>query len=190
MWRSGNWTATPDPADLIYPKNFGRLAFPRDMGPVAIADTTEGLTEYEWELDFRGDKFWIGRVGQDKEVLFEEQDSIQADLTFDTAGRAFVAYEKTDGVYAYWYDPIEDDFVKQLIASGATNPFCTLDMRDPSQNDENDILVFYERADAIYYQLSSDRYSVEYATPVTSLGGKKIIKCGIGINNRFVVAYS
>lgn len=190
MWPSENWSAIPDPADILYPKNFGRLSQPRDMGPIALLDTSEGLTAYEWELEFLGDKFWLGRVGQDKQVLFEEQDSIAADLTFDTAANAFVAYEKSDGVYAYWYDPITQDYVNQLISTGATNPFCTLDLRDPAQVADSDILVFYERADAIYFQRSDDRYTVEYATPVTSLSGKKIRRCGLGINNRFVVAYS
>ena len=189
MWPSSNWLATADPSNILYPKNFGRLSLPRDMGPVAIADTSEGVNAYEWELEFLGDKFWIGRVGQDKEVLFEEQDSIAADLTFDTAGRAFVTYEKSDGVYAYWFDPIAAEFTNQLIASGGTNPFCTLDIRDPTQAASSDILVFYERADAIYYKISDDRYATERATPVTSLAGKKIRRGGVGINNRFVVAY-
>lgn len=189
MWPSGNWTATPQPSTILYPKDFGRLDKPRDMGPVAIGDPSEGLSTYEWEMESNDTHFLLGRVGQPKTTLVAETGVLAADLSFDQAGRAFIAYEKAAGVYAYWYDPVAQDFVLQQISAGATNPFCTLDMRDPSQNDSSDILVFYERADAIYYRISSDRYSVEYATPVTSLAGKKIDRCGIGANKRFVLVY-
>lgn len=189
MWPSGNWTSTPIESEILYPKDAGRLAHPRDMGPVALADPSQGLTDFEWELEFDGSAFNIGRVGQSKTFLFSETDVIASDLTFDTAGRAFVAYWKPTGVFAYWFDPVSSSFVNQQISATATNPFCTLDLRDPTQNDSSDILVFYERANAIYYQLSSDRYTVEYATPVTNLNGKNIHRCGIGKNYRFTLVY-
>jgi hypothetical protein len=189
MWPSGNWATTPQEVEILYPKNAGRLIKPRDYGPFALGDTSEGLDSYEWELEYDGLNYNLGLVGQSKSLLFTESDSLGADLTFDQAGRAFVVYVKLDGVWIYWYDPTIPGFTKTQLSSTASNPFCTLDMRDPTQNDTSDILVFYQRANAIYYRISSDRYTVEYATPVTNLNGKNIHRCGIGKNNRFTLVY-
>ncbi len=189
MWPSGNWATIPEESEILYPKNAGRLAEPRDLGPVALGDPSEGLDSYEWELEFDGADFNIGKVGESKTYLFSETGSLGADLTFDQAGRAFVVYVKLDGVWIYWYDPTIPGFTKTQLDATASNPFCTLDMRDPTQNDTSDILVFYQRANAIYYRISSDRYATEYSTPVTALDGKNIHRCGIGKNYRYTLVY-
>lgn len=189
MWPSGNWSPIGYETEILYPKNGGRLIKPRDFGPVGIADTSEGISSYEWELEYDQLNFNLGIAGESKSFLFSDEGSLGADLTFGTDGRAFVVYQKIDGVWIYWYDPTIPGFTKTQLSSTAINPFCTIDMRDPVQNDSSDILVFYERANAIYYRISSDRYTVEYSTPVTALNGKSIHRCGIGKNNRFTVVY-
>lgn len=189
MFPGNQWSSEPVPQTIRPPKDYIKgNKQPQDVGPVAIGDNSEGIDAYLWALSADGDDVFITREGQTPVFLFSAAGASSFDVAFDTAGNPFVAYEHADGIYIYWYDPQEQGQRLTLRAPGGKNPFCSLDVREPERASESDIILLYERDDAVYYRLTRDRYTVEYPTPATALGGRSIVWAGVGNEFRYTFA--
>lgn len=194
MFQSHAFIEPAQEQSIIEPKNYDRYQKVwQDYGPVAIQDVTEGLTEYLWELRWSEGWWYIFRIDSPDttiELLTDtglETTPEFADITFDTAGRAQVVWEVPEGVNLFWYDPTVPGYTTTLVAPEGKNPFCTLDLRSLQLQVESDTIITYERDNAVYYRITNERYTVEYPTPITDLGNKKIFRAGVGINWRYTI---
>lgn len=194
MFYSHNFIDPPQPQELLVPKNFSVWQkVERDLGPVALADVTQELRSYTWELALVDGWWVIYRVDDPDNTVavlvdtgLEEKPEF-SDITFDAAGRAFVAWEIAGGINIYWYDPTISGYTTTLIAANGKNPFCHLDYRVLQQQVNADIILCYERNNAVYYRITSDRYTIEYSTPFVDLGNRRIHKAGVGDQLRYVI---
>lgn len=194
MWPTQNFTSIPQPQDILSPKNFYRYEkIIRDMGPSEIGDTLEGLQSFEWQLGFIFGWWTIRRLDLSEEETIFLVESGQsevpefADLTWDNAGRPFIAWENAEGVKIYWFNTETGQFQIDLIVPEGKNPFCHLDYRNSAQNALADIILTYERDNAVYYRIIGDRFTIEYPTPVTDLGKRRIFKAGVGTKLRYTI---
>lgn len=180
------------PQDVIYPKNFFRgQEYPKDVGPITLGDDSQGLIYQLWELRWdngTGDFIVYSEDGQEISVT-SSVDVVpwRYDVTFDTAGRVFICWGGSDGVHIYWFDPLLPGFTDTLIVPGGKNPFCHLDYRTVENFVDADIVLTYELNNAVYYRRTSQRYTQEFPTPLTSLNGEKLVKCGVGVGRRFAM---
>lgn len=152
------------------------------LGPVATGDPSEGIT-FKWRVrEVDGDIF-ICRESDDgtawgpETLLFSYDDFdtdpiLELDFAFTQNARAVVVAERASGMWLYWFDPLESDFVFVNIGSGRC-PRCLLDDLDPLSQ-EADVLIFYMNDEAsggdgaMCYRQQRDRYEIEYLTPIVS----------------------
>ncbi|MGL5469397.1 MAG: hypothetical protein ACRDCT_14595, partial [Shewanella sp.] len=87
----------------------------------------------------------------------------------------------------YWFDPV---LVENTITEfGDGNyPYATFDIRWDTSNPRSDVILFYMRSGAIFYRMQRDRYSIEYATPVTS-DGVFIKEADMAVDYRLQILY-
>ena len=197
MWELPHqFRAEPSPALLRDPKNIDRFFLVKqDIGPVAFGDNSQGLKDFTWELDWNSETtnwefFRIDAPETTRVVGVTSQTSEEpefSDITFDTAGRVQIVWETADGILLYWFDPALPGFTTTVIDSEGKNPLASLDYRDPRLNQLSDIIIIYEKNNAIFYRISGDRYTIEYPTPITDLGNKRLFRAGVGINLRYQI---
>lgn len=194
MWYSHDFISPPQPQEILAPKNYNRyFRIWEDYGPADIADVSEGLLKYLWALEFDGGKWKIYRKDSPNETLTELADSGQseapkfADFTWDNAGRPFVTWKNSEGIKIFWYNTETSQFQIDVISPDGDNPFCHLDYRNSAQNALADIILTYERDNAVYYRIIGDRFTIEYPTPVTDLGKRRIFKAGVGTKLRYTI---
>lgn len=195
MFHSHNFRAPPSPQDILFPKNdpvYKKVI--QDLGPVTLANVSEGLRNYTWELGFMEGWWVIHRVDNPDATVEVIVDTglVEApefvDITFDPAGRAFIAWEEPNvGIQIFWYDPTIPGYTTTLIVQQGRNPFCHLDYRILQQQVKADIILCYEKDNAVYYRITSNRYTVEYSTPFTDLGNRRIHKAGVGEQLRYTI---
>lgn len=87
--------------------------------------------------------------------------------TFDQNGRPLVFFDTGTELRLWWYDPVLGSTTTTVFGVG-TYPFATFDIKYGVDTEYSDVLLFYMRDGGIYYRMQRDRYSVEYATPVTT----------------------
>ena len=176
------FTDTPVVSALEYPKDQPKtLLASEDVGPVALSDSSEGLNSYLWNLEYSSPNFLINRDGQTQTTLFSDSPVSEISLTFDQTANPFVAYEKSGGVYIYWFDPLIPGFTADNIASGV-EPRCYLDVREGPTIAT--IIVAYRVGSECRYRLSSDRYMIEYTVPNFPIS--KLTGMAMGVNNRVI----
>lgn len=165
-------TKRPDAVSFDYLTSFS-------LGPVAIADVSEGARARAWKAEAINGEVYLSRESDtgdswDSPVrLFGYSGvAVEIDLAFEQAGRAVVALEIADHLWLYWYDPTilpSGSFVLQDFGVGR-NPRTLLD--DPFDTSNSDVLVFYIAGDEIVYRQQRDRYATEIGTGTTGLTNK------------------
>lgn len=149
------------------------------LGPVAVADVTQGATSWVWRARVDGLNVYVCRENDAKdgwgdEILlfsFEGAPILEIDLAFEQQGRMVICAERETGdggakeIWLYWYDPFEADFVFTSFGEGRTPRTLLDDLDDPNNAD---ILVFYIRDSlpGVVFRQQRDRYAEEYTTPV------------------------
>lgn len=194
MWYSHEFIDPPQPQNILNPKNWNRYRRVReDYGPVQVANVSEGLRSYLWRLGFSDGWWYIFRTDSPEEtaISLEDTGSLEepefADITWDNAGRPLIAWEVPEGINIFWYNTETSQFQTDLIVPQGKNPFCHLDYRNAAQNVLADIILTYERDNAVYYRIIGDRFTIEYPTPVTDLGKRRIFKAGVGTKLRYTI---
>lgn len=188
MLPNNSWSSEAVPAALLPPHNnppVTRLAA-QDAGPIALNDISQGLRARIWTATWNPAN---GEIRLDDGTLLTTVASLtELSLSFDQAGRPFLAYAAGGSVYIRWYDSSVSATVTTLIATG-DQPFCHLDERRPEFVGESDVLLIYRRAGAVYYRRQRDRFLNELPTPLNSAGGIYIVAFGMAANNRMQVKY-
>ena len=122
-------------------------------------------------------------------VLFDEILPIQQiSLTFDQLGRPLVFYRVNDDTLKlYWYDPVLQENVTTVIATGI-DPQAGFDSPDDTGREYSDAMLFYVRDDQVFMRIQRDRFATEYPCPATQ-PGLRLISNGLRVDNRYQVVY-
>ncbi len=123
-------------------------------------------------------------------ILFNEPEEIkEMSLSFDQLGQPIVFYRiNTSDLYLYWFDPIEEKYVKVFLTSGV-NPTASFDFPQDTSQPFSDALLFYVRNNTIYMRIQRERFEIEYAYVIPE-PSVSIRDAGLRVDNRFQVSYN
>lgn len=187
MIPNNQWTNEPAATSpLLPPHNTPRTEalYARDLGPVSLEDTSQGLDIKVWELRYTNSEFIIlDTTTSVATSLFSDVGVSWVSLTFDQNGRPFVAYIKSGFVYARWYDPTESEYTIQNLGE-SQRCFCILDARSPTLIPSSDIIVAYTRDGGLYWRQQRDRFLIEYYTGYSIPPDNIIAGFGVQDNGR------
>ena len=139
-------------------------------GPVALNDPTQGMIYKGWYLrvDNTTQTAYLSESKEDTRLGWEEETELftwsgddirEMDFCFDQNGAPFMACERTDGhLWLRYFKPSAGDFVFEDFGVGRC-PKCILD--DPTNVEDSDILVFYERGGGVRIRSQRDLYVSE-----------------------------
>lgn len=175
------------------------------LGPIAIADPSQGLLVRVWRVRYDGEVVWITPARMDNGswlteiALFSVQDGLgpltEIDFAFEQTGNPVVCAERPTGpdgspeIWIYFYDPTIPGQVFRNFGTGRT-PRALLDR--PLEIADSDVCVFYiddERSQLVYRQ-QRERYEVVYETPVRTDENTFVEDVAKRDDRRVVVLYS
>lgn len=133
-------------------------------GPVHLNDPSQGMFAQLWKLRAEGADLYLSAPNYPEALFLSRSNDIkQVSLAFDQNGLACVAFvEDDDSAYLRWYDPTIPGYDTVALPAGTVTPRVTLDDARDFMNGENDIILMYVRAGALYYRQQRDRFLVEY----------------------------
>ena len=148
MLPNNKWSSSPVVAGLLYPRDSKEsLLSASDYGPVAIQNTSQGLSTKVWKATYDTAS---GAVRlHDGSLLFVEKDIKELDLTFNQTANPFVAYRVGANIKIYWYDTTTSSYTNKTIGLG-DQPFCYLDERRPEFSSKSDVILIYHRDGTVY----------------------------------------
>lgn len=156
-----------------------------ELGGVAIGDSSEELTRYNWQAWTDGRTITIKRSDLDTyHVLLMDDNITEIDFTFDQNMRPCIAYVAGGVSKLYWYDTQQ---AKQVIDEYPliTNPRVSLDDKRRFNVANSDIIFAYIRDDKLCYRQQRQRFSVEYVL-ATDAKKRLLWRIGMGRQNRFL----
>lgn len=186
MLPNDSWSSAPQPSDFLPPHNADRFdpLTAQDAGPIAVSDITQGLRARMWTATCDGSAVALEGYGE----LFSDTGITQISLTFDQAGKPFVAYAAGGMVKIWWFDPTAGDTVTTEISMG-DQPFAHLDERRPELVGISDVIILYRAAGALRYRKQRDRFLVEMSTPIANASQLAIRAFGMSTGGRLQVKY-
>lgn len=154
-------STTPVRGRLLNPRSRNdRVSFHR--GPVALSDTSQGLTARMWRLRALDDGLFLGPTdGAESLLLTTSGIASECSLAFDQLGRPSAAFVEAGVPKLYWFDSVAQAFVTDTLAAGTINPRVTLDDARENFAGSSDIILGYVRAGGLYYRQQRDRFTVE-----------------------------
>lgn len=190
MWSEPfEWSAENFSTDLYATKEFIKnTEAPTDYGPLVFA-TNFNMQATRWTLHYNDTTGLVRAIAESGSIvnLFTALDAYRFDLTIDQGGRPFVCYEKQDGGYFFWYDPLIPGYTITFIGDGVRNPFAFLDMKDYESLARADVVLTYSIGREQFYRVGSERYTVERQVPGIDLRGIGVVKAGVGKNLRYTI---
>ena len=144
-----------------------------ELGPLVLSASGGDISAAWWLFEYEEGVVWASRYNQTN-GQFENKAAVvsvptvkRLSATFDQLGRPMVFYDTGTELRLYWFDPVLTENTTTVFGEGKY-PFATFDIRWDTSNPRSDVTLFYIRSKTIYYRLQRDRYSIEYATPVTN----------------------
>lgn len=168
-----------------------------EAGPIALNDTSQGLSYQPWELtwDFATGDFTVTPETTGSPVIgvTNAPAVTQCSLAFDQNGHVTIAYTSNNQAYLYWYDTDAAGWVTTPLAFGTITPTLTLDDKRTTQTNASDILLWYtlEQEDGTY-NLYKREQRERFLTPQLMATGVPpyIYKCGMHVGYRVQLGLS
>ena len=181
-------------SDYLAPDGIERSVYTTDqeLGGIALSDASQGLQVQVWTITYvNEDVIVIPADTGSPTTLFTLTGITEINLSFDQNMNVFVAYVMEGQAWYYWYDPIPQTFLHQIMASDVDNPRCCMDDKRIEVVDSSDILLAYTRGDNLYYREQRDRYTVEYLLKLGAEGNLEHIGMNKSLRVQFqmLVAY-
>ena len=170
------------PRDKNYP-----LTESWDKGGVALNDTSEGLSKYEWFAWTDGEHIYLKREDlEEVTVLVNDIDITEIDITFDQSMRICLAYVSNNQSKLLWYDTVTAKSVITLLGDNDVRPRVCLDDKRTINAGNSDIILAYQRNNSLYFRLQRDRYSIEYLLATDLEVQRFLWRIGMGRESRFL----
>lgn len=157
-----------------------------EAGPYDVEDTTKGILYQTWRLTWdmgTGDFTLYAETEGWSYVIGNSFDVVSASFTFDKAGRVTFAWTNSVSSYLYWYDTGQGQTVTDDIGNDIFTPTVYLDDKRNTQNQANDMLLWYTKSDGagkynLYMKIQRERFLIEHEM-ATGLDAYYIIACGM-----------
>lgn len=174
-------SVTDAPGAVLAPDNQTRvLLVDRELGGVAISDTTQGLQYRTWRA-------WY--VSPDVRVAPEDDlgnytsvnvgaGVTELSLSFDINMRITLAYVQSGVCKLYWYDSSLPGYTTTTF-TGASTPFLALDDKRELANSYNDVILFYVKAGNLCCRYQRDRYLDAYEHTLQAVPPGRIVNVGM-----------
>lgn len=167
------------------------------LGPIAIGDFSQGITNRIWRARMYGSLLKIAKqnIETPTEYAFYAEEIVletglfpqEIDVAFDQAGRVFLTMEVNGRIWIYFYDPTIPGHTLVDLCDGRT-PRCTQDLLTDIPN--SDIALFYIRGEQLRHRTQDDRYVTEYDTGLTTTGDIFVEDATFTVGSRVVVLFS
>ena len=140
-----------------------------ELGPIAIEDTSEGLTYQNWVLSWdaaSGDFIALAEITGESVVVLTVADVNYLTFTFDQNARITITYT-TISSYLYWYDTSLGQTVTTDLGADVISLSISLDDKRSTKNVANDMLLWYTKdlnpfGHTLYMLRQRDRFLTEY----------------------------
>ena len=168
-----------------------------EAGPVALEDTSEGLSHQTWHLTYSGgDLIITPELFGDPVVVRTIAEVTQCTLAFDQNAHINLAYTAAGLPYLYWYDTALGDWTTTQLDTGAITPTICMDDKRVTQTNVSDILLFFTIETSpgvytLYHREQRDRYQDLYPHAVGvkpyihKLGMHNLLRVQIGLSYRY-----
>lgn len=188
-------SSTPEPSAFLPPRTsvrFGALEGKLDvhMGPIAIGDTSHGITYQLWTAYTDGNNVWLQAPNTVPFILLPNVGAAWVALAFDQSGRIFIAYSTAAGVASYyWFDTTISNYRTSPLGSGIFRVFAVLDDNRVIQVAQSDVILAYVKPDVnLYFRQQRDRFGVEYLLGAAP-SGAALVQIGMSHVNRLQFAF-
>lgn len=131
-----------------------------ELGGVALNDPSQGLQVQTWTCFVDGDNIMIQAGDDTAEVLFTASGVDEVALAFDQNMRPTVAYRQAGVCKLRWFDTSVGQLVTDDFPNIDNIRLC-LDDKRPTQEQANDVLMFYVRNNNLYFRQQRDRFEIE-----------------------------
>lgn len=187
-------STTPVPSFFLPPRQavrFSNIAGRVDvhLGGIAISDASQGLQYQLWTATLVEGTVFLSAPNTPSFALLTGLgvDTVWVGLAFDQNARPFITYANLAGVcHYYWFNPIANQFVTDLLPRVVYRPFACVDDQQPAELGISDIIFAYVSAGTLYFRAQRDRYTIEYTlgtAPAT------LVQVGMSHVNRFQFAF-
>ena len=140
-----------------------------EKGPIAIEDVSAGLLYQNWTLTWNPANNELTAFPETTElpvVIVTVADLVSVSFTFDQNARISFAYTTEVSSYLYWYDTALGQTVTTDLGADAITPALFLDDKRKTQNQANDMLLWYTKANGgtfdLYMLLQRERFLIEH----------------------------
>lgn len=154
----------------------------REMGGVALNDTSQGLLVKPWRCRYIEGDFVVDAQDVEPTTIFSAEGVTEFDLAFDQNMNPFLAFVQDGTAKFRWFDPLAADYVITTMASDVVTPKCSLDDKRRFNIGNSDIILSYVRSGSLYYRTQRERYEVER---LVTGGVKALRQAGMNTANQF-----
>lgn len=160
-------SSAPAPARLLNPWSM-RDDVSEHWGPVAVQDTSLGLTHRLWRARIDGPHVLLSAEGVAESIIYTHPGELrEVSMAFDQNGLPYLAVvDVTGAAFLRWYDPLVPGMTVTQLAAGVVNPRITLDDARPFNVANSDVILAYVRDGLLRYRRQRDRFDVEFTPPV------------------------
>lgn len=156
-------------------------------GGIAINDPSKGLLYQRWSARIFGRSILLSSGNTKEFEVFSGGGISEISLTFDQNMRPIIAYVQDGMTRLRWFDTSLPGFAITDFP-GAISPRVSLDDKSKHGIANSDIIFAYVKDNNLYYRQQRDRYLIERL--LMAGANKRLLKIGMGTNNRFLFAFS
>ena len=171
--------------EFVAPRNehYG-VVNPKNLGGVAISDTSEPTYKYIWEMYNIDKSIFIKRTNEPSIKLFETLYPIEwLDFCFDINMNPTVVYVENDKVFLRFFDTEIDDF-NTIEVLDAHTPSISIDEYREFNISNATIVLAYMKGTNLMCRVQQERFSIEHT--LKEFPKKYMLwRTGRTTNNRF-----
>lgn len=160
----------------------------REMGGVAIGDTSQGLSSHLWTCEVVGNSVMLSVDGGAQALLFSRPGIVDVALAFTQNMQPTVAWQQQDGtLWMRFYDGAQADYVVESFGPG-NSPRLALDDKRPEFSTGSDVMLAYMVGTTLKQRLQRDRFSIERDLLTGIPEGSRLQRIGMAnLRMQFVV---
>lgn len=154
------------------------------VGGVGIADPSEGLQGYVWQVYATADGIYLKREDQPNPTQVISAIGVtECSAAFDQTMRPTVAYVQNGVSKHWWYDSTIPDMVTTVLDVSVKTPRACMDELRAVNIQNSDVLLAYVRDDVLYVRVQRERYEVEHSLGAVQ-PGELLIRMGCTVGGR------
>lgn len=154
----------------------------RELGGVAIGDSSQGNNGFEWVLNYVSPDFMLNRVGEVAVSIFSAPNAVDVAFTFDQNMRPVLAWVTDSGaLFLRYFDGVTNNPIVVPMGTGSS-PRLTLDDKRPVLINNSDVIFAYLTATHLVYRVQRENYAIVHTIAPVDTGVYELRALGMGGN--------